>query len=104
MKTGLHHHGTSMQAIWEDDWDPAAAPLTGLRAAEQCQLRQVGGMPTAGPAPTRKRRRDKTDAATPASQFPRHPPVPRPSVAERIASREPLEGGRPGPPRARLTD
>ncbi len=76
----------------------------GIRAAEQCQLRQVGGLPTAGPAPARKRRRDETDAATPTSQFPRHPSIPRPPVAERIASREPLEGGRPGPPRARLTD
>jgi hypothetical protein len=37
--------------IWEDYWDPAAAPLTGLRAAEQRQLRQVGGLPTAGPLP-----------------------------------------------------
>jgi hypothetical protein len=90
--------------IWEDDWDSAAAPLTGLRAAEQRQLRQVGGLRTAGPAPTRKRRRKEADATTPASQSPRNPPIPRPSVAERIASREPLEGGRPGPPRARLTD
>jgi hypothetical protein len=64
---------------------------------------QVGGLPTAGPAPTRKRRRDEADAATPASQSPRHPSIPRPSVVERIASREPLEGGRPGLPRARLT-
>ncbi|MFY7873476.1 MAG: reverse transcriptase domain-containing protein [Limnohabitans sp.] len=90
--------------IWEDDWDPAAAPLTGLRAAEQRQLQQVGGPPAAGPPPPRKRRRGEGDAATPASPSLRHPPVPRPSVAERIASREPLEGGRPGPPRARLTD
>jgi hypothetical protein len=90
--------------IWEDDWDPAAAPLTGLRAAEQRQLPQVGDLPAAGPAPTRKRRRDETDAATPTSQFPRHPSIPRQSVAERIAFRRPLEGGRPGPTRARLTE
>jgi hypothetical protein len=32
------------------------------------------------------------------------PADPRPSVAERLASREPLEGGRPRPLRARLTD
>ena len=88
--------------VWEDDWDPAAAPLTGLRAAEQRQL--AAARPAAGPALTRKRRRGEGDAATPASPAPRHPPVPRPSVAERIAAREPLEGGRRGPPRASLTD
>jgi hypothetical protein len=90
--------------IWEDDWDPAAAPSTGLRAAEHRQLRQVGGRAAAGPAPTRRRRPGEAEAASPASQSLRHPPIPRPSVVERIASREPLAGGRPGPPRARLTD
>ncbi len=89
--------------IWADEWDPAAAPLTGLPAAEHRQRRQVGRLPAAGPALTRKMPRGEGAAAPPSPAL-RHPPVPRPSVAERIASREPLEGGRPGPLLARLTD
>jgi hypothetical protein len=63
--------------IWEDDWDSAAAPLTGLRAAEQRQLPQVGGLPTAGPGPANgvangSRKRPANGVAT--RPMPPHPP------------------------------
>jgi hypothetical protein len=60
--------GRIRRPIWEITGTLLPHRSRDFGRGEHRQLRQVGGLPTAGPAPTRKRRRGEADAATPASQ------------------------------------